>query len=282
MKNDSPPPPLSVGPIAGSKKVYEAGTIHPDLRVPFRAVTLHPSANEAPATLYDPSGPYSDPHFSPDLERGLPPLRAGWLATDARLEVIEGRAQQALDDGHPPAGLAVPRFPLRPPVRRARAGAGATQLLAARAGRITPEMEFVAIRENLRRSASDAGPRDGEDFGASLPDLVTPEFVREEIARGRAVLPANVNHPELEPMLIGRNFLVKVNANIGNSAVTSSMQAEVEKMVWAIRWGADSVVGLSEGRPKSSTRCANRVTGIVSRVGSIMATRSARSWRPTT
>ena len=254
MKNDSPPPPLSVGPIAGSKKVYAAGTIHPDLRVPFREVALHPSAKEPPVTIYDPSGPYTDPDATIDLNRGLPPLRSAWLAGDDRLEVIEGRVSLPADDGHPTARLAVPPFPVQPQVRRARSGARATQLAAARAGRITPEMEFAAVRENLRRRAPAHGQRDGEDFGADLPDFVTPEFVRSEIARGRAVLPANVNHPELEPMLIGRNFLVKVNANIGNSAVTSSMEAEVEKMVWAIRWGADTVMDLSTGRNIHSIR----------------------------
>ena len=239
---------LAVEPIPGSRKVYATGCAHPDLRVPFREVALHPSANEPPVTIYDPSGPYTDPDAHIDIETGLAPLRASWIEGRGDVEWIEGRAIKPEDDGNVSPEKAAPTFPNLPRVRRAKAGEAVTQLAYARRGIITPEMEYVAIRENLRRSAAAATIRDGEDFGAEIPDFVTPEFVRSEIARGRAIIPANINHPEIEPMIIGRNFLVKINANIGNSAVTSSMAEEVDKMVWAIRWGADTVMDLSTGR----------------------------------
>jgi phosphomethylpyrimidine synthase len=235
-------------PIPGSRKVYEPGKRFPDLRVPFREVALHPSANEPPVTLYDPSGPYTDPAATVDIEAGLPRLRETWVTGRGDVEAIEGRAVQAVDNGNVSTERAAPTFPNLPRVLRAKGGAAVTQLEYARRGIVTPEMEFVAIRENLRRDALTEVRRDGEDFGASIPDYVTPEFVRDEVARGRAIIPANVNHLELEPMAIGRNFLVKINANIGNSAVTSSMAEEVDKMVWAIRWGADTVMDLSTGR----------------------------------
>jgi phosphomethylpyrimidine synthase len=233
--------------IPGSRKVYASGCAHPDIRVPFREVALHPSANEPPLTIYDPSGPYSDPAIEIDINRGIARLREAWIDARGDVELIQGRAPKPEDNGNVPAEKLTPVFPALPKVRRAKAGANVTQLEYARRGIITPEMEFVAIRENLRR---EAGPvvRDGEDFGAAIPDIVTPEFVRSEIARGRAIIPANINHPEAEPMIIGRNFLVKINANIGNSAVTSSMAEEVDKMVWATRWGADTVMDLSTGR----------------------------------
>ncbi|NWG54142.1 MAG: phosphomethylpyrimidine synthase ThiC [Hydrogenophilaceae bacterium] len=239
-------PAITAEPIPGSRKVYASGCAHPDLRVPFREVALHPSANEPPVTLYDSSGPYSDPAQAIDIERGLARTREAWVKARGDVEEIEGRAVQPADNGDLSPDKLTPEFPNKPRVLRAKAGACVTQLEYARRGIITPEMEFVAIRENLRRSAG--APRDGEDFGASIPDFVTPEFVRSEIARGRAIIPANINHAELEPMIIGRNFLVKINANIGNSAVTSSMAEEVEKMVWSIRWGADTVMDLSTGR----------------------------------
>ncbi len=234
--------------IPGSRKVYASGCAHPDLRVPFREVALHPSAKEPPVTLYDPSGPYSDPAEMIDINKGLARTREAWVVARGDVEVIQGREPKPEDNGNVGAEKLTPQFPALPRVLRAKAGQNVTQLEYARRGIITPEMEFVAIRENLRRKPDDAFIRDGEDFGASIPDFVTPEFVRDEIARGRAIIPANINHPEAEPMIIGRNFLVKINANIGNSAVTSSMAEEVDKMVWSTRWGADTVMDLSTGR----------------------------------
>ena len=235
-------------PIPGSHKVYQSGTLFPEIRVPFREVCVHASANEAPLTIYDSSGPYTDLDFRPDIEKGLPRIRESWITARGDVEQIEAREVKPEDNGNVSAGALAPQFPNLPKVLRAKDGQSVTQLEYARRGIITPEMEFIAIRENQRRAADAAVIRDGEDFGASIPDFITPEFVRDEVARGRAIIPANINHPEVEPMIIGRNFLVKINANIGNSAVTSSMEEEVEKMVWAIRWGADNVMDLSTGR----------------------------------
>ncbi|MBY0564360.1 MAG: phosphomethylpyrimidine synthase ThiC [Hyphomonadaceae bacterium] len=251
-------PAVTTGAIVGSRKVYASGCAHPDLRVPFREVALHPSANEAPLAVYDPSGPYTDADAVIDIDAGLPRPREAWVRARGDVEEIDGRVVKPEDNGNVGADKLTPAFPVKHTVLRAKGGACVTQLDYARRGLITPEMEFVAIRENMRRertaafqaaSRQDAGgTSDGESFGAAIPDVVTPEFVRSEIARGRAIIPANINHPELEPMIIGRNFLTKINANIGNSAVTSSMAEEVEKMVWAIRWGADTVMDLSTGR----------------------------------
>ena len=235
-------------PIPGSHKVYQSGERFPDLRVPFREVRVHESANEAPLTLYDSSGPYTDETFTPDIEKGLPRIRESWITARGDVEYIEAREVKPEDNGNVSAGALAPQFPNLPKVLRARDGQSVTQFEYARRGIVTPEMEFIAIRENQRRAADAEVIRDGEDFGAEIPDFITPEFVRDEVARGRAIIPANINHPEVEPMIIGRNFLVKINANIGNSAVTSSMEDEVEKMVWAIRWGADNVMDLSTGR----------------------------------
>ena len=238
---------IDTGPLPGSRKVYVAGERFPELRVPFREVALHPTANEPPVTLYDSSGPYTDPTAAIDIERGLARPRDAWVRARGGIEAVEGRAVRPEDNGRVAARHAVPQFPNLPRVMRG-SGPRITQLEYARAGEVTAEMEFIAIRENMRRELQLEQIRDGEDFGAELPDVVTPEFVMSEVARGRAVIPANINHGELEPMAIGRNFLVKINANIGNSAVTSSMAEEVEKMVWAIRWGADNVMDLSTGR----------------------------------
>ena len=235
-------------PIPGSHKVYQSSERFPDIRVPFREVRVHASANEAPLTLYDSSGPYTDETFTPDIEKGLPRLRETWITARGDVEYIEAREVKPEDNGNVSAGALAPQFPNLPKVLRARDGQSVTQFEYARRGIVTPEMEFIAIRENQRRAADAQVIRDGEDFGAEIPDFITPEFVRDEVARGRAIIPANINHPEVEPMIIGRNFLVKINANIGNSAVTSSMEEEVEKMVWAIRWGADNVMDLSTGR----------------------------------
>jgi len=232
--------------LPASRKVYQPGSVYPDIRVPLRQIDLHPSANEPPVSVYDCSGPYTDPQARIDIERGLPRLRAAWIAARADTESYPGRMRRAADNG---AHAAAGQFAQLHAPRRARAGAAVTQLAYARAGIITPEMEFIAIRENSGRERSGAASvRDGQSWGAGIPEFVTPQFVRDEVAAGRAIIPANINHPESEPMIIGRNFLVKINANIGNSAVTSSMGEEVDKLVWAIRWGADTVMDLSTGR----------------------------------
>jgi phosphomethylpyrimidine synthase len=236
---------ITTGSIPGSRKIYVVGERHPDLRVPFREVALHPSAGEPPVRLYDPSGPYSDEAATIDIYKGAPRARDAWVRARGDVEEYSGRAVTEADNGGATGDRLVMPFPVARKPLRGRHGRRVTQLDYARAGIVTAEMEYVAIRENLGRAKL---ARDGEDFGASIPDEVTPEFVRDEVARGRAIIPANVNHSELEPMAIGRNFLVKINANIGNSAVTSSVAEEVEKMVWAIRWGADTVMDLSTGR----------------------------------
>ncbi|WP_312821162.1 phosphomethylpyrimidine synthase ThiC [Brevundimonas sp.] len=240
---------VTTGSLPASTKIFRSGVLHPDIRVPLREIALHPSANEPPVTVYDSSGPYTDPAKTIRIEQGLERLRESWISARGDTEIYEGRTIQPADNGFVSPERMTPEFPVRNAPRRATAGRAVTQLAYARAGIITPEMEFVAIRENLgRQQMREQMVRDGESFGAAIPDFVTPEFVRDEIARGRAIIPANINHPELEPMAIGRNFLVKINANIGNSAVTSSMAEEVDKMVWAIRWGADTVMDLSTGR----------------------------------
>ncbi|SDH60903.1 phosphomethylpyrimidine synthase ThiC [Alloyangia pacifica] len=242
-------PTVTCGPLPASRRVWHEGTLHPQIRVPMREIDLHPSAGEPPVTVYDSSGPYTDPAAEIAIDHGLPRLREGWIDARADTESYDGRHVKPEDNGFAEGARLVPEFPVRHAPRRGSDGKAVTQLAYARAGIVTPEMEFVAIRENLGRKAAMAKlERDGQDWGASIPDHVTPEFVRDEIARGRAIIPANINHPELEPMIIGRNFLVKINANIGNSAVTSSMAEEVEKMVWATRWGADTVMDLSTGR----------------------------------
>ena len=242
-------PTVTTGPLPASRRVWHAGERHPDIRVPMREIDLHPTAGEPPVTVYDSSGPYTDPDAEIAIDRGLPRLREGWIAARGDTETYEGRDTTPADNGFAEGARLVPEFPVRNAPRRATGGRAVTQMAYARAGIVTPEMEFVAIRENLGRKAqSEKLTRDGESFGAAIPDFITPEFVRDEIAMGRAIIPANINHPEAEPMAIGRNFLVKINANIGNSAVTSSMAEEVEKMVWATRWGADTVMDLSTGR----------------------------------
>ncbi|WP_420101131.1 phosphomethylpyrimidine synthase ThiC, partial [Bosea sp. (in: a-proteobacteria)] len=244
------PETVTTGPIIGSRKIYVAAPEHPEMRVPFREVVLTTDA-EPPVRIYDPSGPYTETDVQIDLNAGLTQPRRAWL--DARgFEQVAGRAVTAADNGNISAEQLVPACPAQRPILQAKPGQMATQYEFARAGIVTPEMIYVAHRENLGRAAMLEGARerhaDGESFGAAVPEFVTPEFVREEIARGRAIIPANINHPELEPMAIGRNFLVKINANIGNSAVTSGAAEEVEKLVWAIRWGADTVMDLSTGR----------------------------------
>src|SRR6201991_2023364 len=243
------PAQIPTGERPGSRKVYQPGVLWPDIRVPFREVAVHPSANEPPLTLYDPSGPYTDPTVSIDIEKGLAKTREPWVVSRGDIEIVETpREGKPEDTGFAKGAHLAPQFTAPRRVYRAKGGAAVTQLEYARRGIITPEMEYVAIRENLRRQAGDFAIRDGEPFGAEIPDHCTPEFVRHEVARGRAIIPANITHTELEPMAIGRNFLVKVNANIANSAVLSPVADEVDKMVWAIRWGADTVMDLSTGR----------------------------------
>ncbi|HEY5072529.1 MAG TPA: phosphomethylpyrimidine synthase ThiC [Caulobacteraceae bacterium] len=239
---------VPTGERPGSRKVFQAGVLHPCLRVPFREVAVHPSAGEPALTLYDPSGPYTDPAAAIDIAKGLERTRDAWVLARGDVETAPVRAAKPEDNGGAKGRRLAPQFQGPRAPLRARPGRAITQLQYARAGVVTAEMEYVAIRENLRREAGAQVIRDGEDFGAQIPDFVTPRFVRDEVARGRAIIPANINHGELEPMAIGRNFLVKINANIGNSAVLSSVADEVDKMVWAIRWGADTIMDLSTGR----------------------------------
>ncbi len=302
----NPANPVSTS-LPNSRKVYVNGELHPDLRVPFREISLAPTkamdgrmeVNE-PVRVYDTSGPWGDPEATPDVTQGLPALRAKWIRERGDVEEIEGRTVQPIDDGYlsnthaeksasrngsSKSEIRNPKFERRP--LRAKDGHAVTQLFYARQGIITPEMEYIAIRENGRAFNSSVGEaasfpsnngRDvnsesfrergsvpysqtnlrhqhaGESFGAAIPKEITPEFVRDEVARGRAIIPANINHPEIEPMIIGRNFLVKINANIGNSAVASSIEEEVEKMRWATKWGADTVMDLSTGKNIHATR----------------------------
>jgi phosphomethylpyrimidine synthase len=251
---------VTTGPIRGSRKIYVEGRpveSGAPVRVAMRAVDLEPSANEPPVVLYDTSGPYTDTAARIDIMAGLPELRRDWIRARGDVEEVAQREVRPEDNGQlgPDRSGGVQPFPnTRKRVLRARPGCNVTQMHYARRGIVTPEMEYVAIRENLGREAALTAARDGEDFGAAIPDHVTPEFVRDEVARGRAIIPNNINHPESEPMAIGRNFLVKINANIGNSAVASDVAAEVDKMVWAIRWGADTVMDLSTGRNIHDTR----------------------------
>ncbi|MBY3522758.1 phosphomethylpyrimidine synthase ThiC [Rhizobium laguerreae] len=240
---------VTKGPLPASRKIYIPGDIHAYIRVPMREISVHPTSGEPPVVVYDSSGPYTIEGADIRIEQGLSQLRRDWVLARGDVEAFQGRHIRPEDNGFASGERLTPEFPTKRQPLRARDGKAVTQLAYARSGIITPEMEFIAIRENLGRKAqADAMVRDGESFGAHIPDHVTAEFVRQEVAAGRAIIPANINHPESEPMIIGRNFLVKINANIGNSAVTSSMTEEVEKMVWAARWGADTVMDLSTGR----------------------------------
>ena len=256
----------AVKPLPNSRKIYVHGS-RPDLRVPMREISQADTAvhgagsagteKNPPVTVYDTSGPYTDPLAKIDIRSGLVPLRARWIEERGDTEPLAGPSSRFGQERLADAGLAALRFNLRRAPRRARAGRNVTQMHYARSGVITPEMEFIAIRENQRiELASEVLARQhpGESFGAKLPRAITPEFVREEVARGRAVIPANINHPESEPMIIGRSFLVKINANIGNSALGSGIAEEVEKMTWATRWGADTVMDLSTGKNIHETR----------------------------
>ncbi|HEX8554571.1 MAG TPA: phosphomethylpyrimidine synthase ThiC, partial [Sphingomonas sp.] len=243
---------VTTGPIRGSRKIHVG-----EHRVAMREIMLDPSCSEPPMRVYDTSGHYTDPNARIDIQAGLPQLRREWIEARGDVESYARREVRPEDNGQlgPDRSGGVPQFPrqiTRP--LRAKPGANLSQMHYARRGIITPEMEYVAIRENLGRQQRMDHVRDGESFGAAIPDHVTPEFVRDEVARGRAIIPNNVNHPESEPMAIGRNFLVKINANIGNSAVASNVASEVDKLVWSIRWGADTVMDLSTGRNIHDTR----------------------------
>ena len=258
----------SVQPFPGSRKVYIQGS-RPDIQVPMREITLadtplsfgHKEGAEKnePLRVYDTSGPYTDPAVCIDVRKGLAPLRQGWILERGDTELLDGlssefgRQRESLD------ALAALRFNLQRKPRRAKAGANVTQLHYARQGIITPEMEYIAIRENMKLTEALDNPEQyvqhpGMSFGANTPKEITPEFVRSEVAAGRAIIPTNINHPELEPMIIGRNFLVKINGNIGNSALGSSIEEEVAKMTWGTRWGSDTIMDLSTGKNIHETR----------------------------
>ena len=294
LPSDIVAPKVTTGPVQGSRKIYVSPESARDLRIPFREIVLSESSGEPPFRVYDSSGPYTDTAATIDVEKGLPRLRDAWVKERGGVEAYDGREIKPEDNGNVSDAHAARVFPTvhRPlrasspsprsrgegwgegqqhtakqaaaphpdllPVEVTGRGNLLTQLEYARAGIITKEMIYVAHRENLGRAEALARAKDaigdGESFGADIPEHITPEFVRDEIARGRAIIPSNINHGELEPMIIGRNFLVKINANIGNSAVTSSVEEEVEKMVWAIRWGADTVMDLSTGRNIHTTR----------------------------
>ena len=250
---------ITTGPLPASRKIYSTPPEADDLRVPLREIVLSPESGEEPLRVYDSSGPYSDPDIEIDVQKGLPRLREEWIKERGNVESYEGRKVKPEDDGNVGESHAADVFPISyQPLRRRHDNRPFTQYELAKAGIITREMIYVAHRENLgrRKAHEKAAERleDGESFGAEIPEFVTPEFVRSEIARGRAIIPANVNHPELEPVIIGRNFFTKINANIGNSAMASSIEEEVEKMVWAIRWGADTVMDLSTGNNIHATR----------------------------
>jgi phosphomethylpyrimidine synthase len=277
--------PSSGDPLPNSTKVYVSGTLHPDVRVPLREIALSPTKSfkgdlepNEPVRVYDASGPWGDPTFKGEVTQGLPALRRDWILKRNDVAEYEGRTVHPRDNGylsetHAEYASKAERnrlleFPgLKRKPLRASAGHPVSQLWYARQGVITPEMEFIALRENMGRAAAyeavenKQGARNvlnqqhpGQAWGAKIPAHITPEFVRDEVARGRAIIPANINHPELEPMIIGRNFLVKINANIGNSAVASSIEEEVEKMRWATKWGADTVMDLSTGKNIHATR----------------------------
>ncbi len=252
----------AVQPLPRSRKVYVEGP-QPDIRVPMREISQSDTPasfgaeKNPPIFVYDTSGPYTDPEARIDIRNGLPALRARWIEARGDSETLAGPSSRFGVERLNDSKLAELRFNLKREPRRGKPGMNVSQMHYARQGVVTPEMEFVAIRENQRRDGLGelvTRQHPGQSFGASLPALITPEFVRDEIARGRAIIPANINHPESEPMIIGRNFLVKINANIGNSAVSSSIGEEVEKMTWAIRWGGDTVMDLSTGKNIHETR----------------------------
>ncbi|MBM3117404.1 phosphomethylpyrimidine synthase ThiC [Jeongeupia naejangsanensis] len=266
----------AIQPLPNSRKVYVEGS-RPDIRVPMREITQTDTPTSfggeqnPPIYVYDCSGPYTDPDATIDVRKGLAPLRAAWIAERDDTELLDGLTSEYGRQREADHSLDPLRFELTRKPRKALAGANVSQMHYARRGIVTPEMEYVAIRENLKREEYIASLKaqgakgekmaammlrqhPGQSFGASIPATITPEFIRDEIARGRAIIPANINHPEVEPMIIGRNFLVKINGNIGNSAVTSSINEEVDKMTWGIRWGADTIMDLSTGKNIHETR----------------------------
>ena len=252
-------PKVTTGALPASRKVYARPEAAADLRVPVREIALTEAAGEPSLPVYDTTGPYTDPDVTIDVEKGLARARIDWVRERGGVEEYDGRPIQPVDNGNVSGKHLARAFPtMHRPLHAFERGNRMTQLEWARSGVITKEMIYIAERENLGRKRqlerAQAAADDGESFGASVPLFVTPEFVRSEVARGRAIIPSNINHAELEPMIIGRNFLTKINANIGNSAVTSSVEEEVEKMVWAIRWGADTVMDLSTGRNIHNTR----------------------------
>jgi phosphomethylpyrimidine synthase len=274
-QNGAPTKAISTEPLPSSHKIYIESQRRPDVRVAMRAIHLsgaqnghsgngHEGERQTPLTVYDTSGPYTDPNVRTEIRRGLQPLRADWIGARGDVEELSAPSYQPVvgKNGHK-NGSSTERFPdeSRRPILRAKPGRNVSQMHYARQGIITPEMEYIALRENIgRQQALQNGQpsmgrtHNGYSFGAAIPQFVTAEFVRDEVARGRAIIPANINHPEAEPMIIGRNFLVKINANIGNSAVASSIEEEVEKMIWATRWGADTVMDLSTGDNIHETR----------------------------
>ena len=247
---------VTTGPLPASTKIYVEGT-DPSIQVPMREIALEPSADEPDLKVYDTSGPYTDVNTKTDIFKGLNRDRQSWVTDRGDVEEYQGREIKPEDNGGATGKFLAREFPVKNNPLRAKSGKIVTQYQYAKAGIITKEMEYIAIRENMSRAEMGGGytPDEyAESFGANIPDQITPEFVRSEIAEGRAIIPRNINHPEAEPMIIGRNFLVKINANIGNSAVTSSVAEEVDKMVWATRWGADNVMDLSTGRNIHNTR----------------------------
>ena len=259
---------LTGQPFPNSKKVYVEGS-QPGVRVGMREIALSDTfvggseedpiyEKNDPIRVYDTSGPYTDPDFELNVRKGLPKFRQAWITGRGDTELLDHKSSQFAQQRMADEGLDHIRFEHLPQVRRAKAGKNVTQMHYARQGIVTPEMEYIAIRENMGRAEVRkellAQQHPGQSFGASIPEFITPEFVRDEVARGRAVIPNNINHPESEPMIIGRNFLVKVNANIGNSSVSSSIEEEVEKTVWSTRWGADTIMDLSTGRYIHETR----------------------------
>ena len=254
--------PSALQSFSNSKKVYIEGS-SPDIQVPFREISISDTPSEfgaeknAPVLVYDTSGPYTDPQYDIDIQNGLPALRTKWISDREDTEILDGPSSDYGKERKNDPELEKMRFNLQRKPRKAKPGKNVSQMHYARKGIITPEMEFIAIRENQRREdLSDVikEQHKGQNHGAKIPSQITPEFVREEVAQGRAIIPANINHPETEPMIIGRNFLVKINANIGNSALGSSISEEVEKMVWGTRWGADNVMDLSTGKNIHETR----------------------------
>ena len=247
---------VTIGALPASTKIYVEGT-DPSIQVPMRSIALDPSASEPDLKVYDTSGPYTDPNVEIDINAGLARVRQAWVTERGDVEQYEGRDVKPEDNGGATGKFLAREFPVKNQPLRAKAGKIVTQYHYAKQGIITREMEYIAIRENMSRAEMGASYKPdeyAESFGANIPDQFTPEFVRSEIAAGRAIIPRNINHPEAEPMIIGRNFQVKINANIGNSAVTSSVAEEVDKMVWATRWGADNVMDLSTGRNIHNTR----------------------------